>query len=196
MREREIREFFKTPKQKDLDKLTQIGKSISDGLGLEEGTPFNYFRERFQMVGIIADTLYETTQCLGIEVPNIDLLYDWNDNGGKRAYTSVSAATTKGVIKFSPEFLKIVAMGFSKNGIGAKPQINALVNTTAHEVYHCYQSERFFKVLEKDSKKDIKNYNLAMRLDLKIERMPHSRSERGALMFGRLVENIKSKKLN
>ena len=195
MKEIEVRELFKTSKEKTPDKLTEIGKKVSEGLKLEEGTPANYFQERFQISGIIADTIYETTQCLGIEVPNVGLLYGWNDNKGRINYTAVSAATEKGVIKFSPEFLKVVAMGFSRNGISAKPQIRSLVNTTAHEVYHAYQMERFPKASGKDIRKDVKNYNLAIRFDLKIEKMPHSRSERGALIFGRLVEKIKSKKL-
>lgn len=190
MREREVRELFKAPKEKDLDKLTEIGKKVSGGLKLEEGTPANYFQERFQIAGVIADTLYETTQYLGIEVPNIGLLYGWSDNNGRRTYAGIPAATEKGIIKFSPEFLKIVAMGFSRNGISAKPQIRALVNTTAHEVYHAYQMERFPQASEKDFRKDVKNYNLAIRFDLKIEKVPHSRSERGALMFGRLVEKM------
>jgi hypothetical protein len=194
MREREVREFLKLPREKDLVKLIEIGEKVSEGLKLEEGTPSNFFQERFQIVGVIADTIYETTEFLGTDVPSIGLLYDWNDEKGGKAYARIPAATVKGKIKFSPWFLKAGAMGFARNGIGSKPQLNAFVNTTAHEVYHYYQIERFPNASEKDFRKDMKNYDLSLRFDLKIEKMPHSRSERGALMFGRLVEKIKSRK--
>lgn len=194
MREREIREFFKSKREKDLDKLIEIGKNVSAGLRLEEGTPFNYFQERFQIIGVIADTIYDTTQYLGIDVPKVELLYDWKDEVGRRTYRHIPAATEKGIIKFSPDFLSTVAKGFAIKGVGSKPQINALVNTTGHEVYHHFQIEMFPISSEKDFSKDIKNYNIAMRLDMKLERMPRSRSERGALTFGRLVEKVKSSK--
>lgn len=195
MREREIREFFKTKKEKDLDKLIEIGENVSAGLRLEEGTPINYFQERFQVVGVIADTIYDTTKYLGINVPKVELLYDWKDEVGRRTYMHIPAATEKGIIKFSPDFLSTVAKGFAKKGIGSKPQINALVNTAGHEVYHCFQMERFPNSSEKDFKKDAKNYNIVVRLDMKLENMPHSRSERGALVFGRLVEKVKSSRI-
>lgn len=195
MKERHIREFFGEKREKDPERLTQIGERVAKGLRLEEGTPPSYLSERYQIVGVISNVLYEATEFLGVDVPNVGLLYDWNDVRGSRKYAAILAATEKGIIKFSPEFLKLVAKGLEKNGIGSKPQINSLVNTTAHEVYHHFQMESFPKSSQKDFIKDISNFNMVMKYDLKLEMMPRSRSERGALIFGRQVEKVKSKRI-
>lgn len=195
MREREVRELFEIPRQIDSDMLAKVRQMVSSGLELEKGTPPSFTTERLQIVGVIADTLYETTEYLEIEVPSIGLLYNWNDNKGRITYAGIPAITEKGIIKFSPEFLEGVAMGFSRNGISAKPQRRSLVNITAHEAYHVYQIERFPEQSEIDFENDRKwiKYSIANGEELSFDTIPKSKSERGALMFGRLVENIKSK---
>lgn len=194
MRERGIREFFGSEIPKDLEKLSEIQRKVFEGLRLEEGTPSNYFVERSQLVGVIAETIYDTTEYLCIDVPRVGLVYDWKDDVGRRIKVLISAETSKGQIKFSPHFLEGVMLDFVTNGVDDISQIRELIKITSHEVYHYYQLERFPNSTEKDFTDDVNTYNLFARLDLKMEKMPHSRAERGALKFAKLVEKVKKYK--
>ena len=93
--------------------------------------------------------------------------------------------------KFSPSYLKRLAIGFNKKGPGANDEINSLVNTTAHEVFHVWQWAEFPERSLVDFEQDRKWMVYALQsLDFSLNDIPKSVSEREALSFGKQIEKI------
>lgn len=195
MKERKIREFLDVQREKDPVRLALIEQRVNHGLETNRDALFNQSSSQSkQILSVISNVMYETTEILGIGLPNVGLIYDWDDKDEARRFSRVCALTGEGVIRYSPDYLRLILKGLIKKGNDSKADINHLVNTTAHEVFHFYQEERFPNSFNIDSKRDLKIYNFAMKYDYDLTKLPRSRSERGAEIFSKHVEKGRNKK--
>lgn len=198
MKELEIKNYFtNSPKEEDLDKIIKVGQVVAKGLTLEKGTPTDYYMERFQIVGVITETLIETSEILDIKIPKVGKIYEWGDVKNENAYFGITALAEPDEIKFSPTYLKRIALGFNRKGPGSNNEINSLVNTAAHEMFHVWQWKEFPEKSQKDFENYTKWYIYAIQnSDFSLNEIPKPKSEREAIEFAKQIEKARKELKN
>ncbi len=161
MVEKELINYLETQPNRKGRVLSKIRTCVERGIRLEDASYLRISPDtREFIVSQISETIYDTSDFLGISHPEVTLIYPWNGSPGESpdsdqnviANASRAKNAKKGAIGFSPLYLQSVVdyvqMG-KREGMAFKMGRNSLYQITSHEQYHIWQFLEFPTVAHK-----------------------------------------------
>lgn len=186
MRERQIKEALRTSSMDEVAQdrlLAQIRQNIAYGLRLDEGLGDFPVLRRATIVTLISETILTTSSILGVSFPIVSTFYPWQEREERSGQDMMEAVSEKGIVRYLPSFLYLVALAFEKKHDEAAK--TSLVETTAHEMYHQFQYVKYPVTFARDREKDRFFRSKLLTDDLPFGQEWKSRSEESARKFGK-----------